>query len=536
MSTLSHSNLPLHQALRNQARVRPDAVAVVCENRSLTFAELDAESDRLATGLRELGLEAGERVGLFLPNGPEFIVSFYAASKLGAIACPLNSSYREREIAYQLNDSGASFLITHAKLWPVIERTRAQLTHLRHIIVVGDAGTDSLPAVTRYEAVVSRCAAPLSVEVDPDRIVVLPYSSGTTGLPKGVMLTHRNLVAQHEQYVRATQMGPDDSYVIYMPLSHIYGIAIMGVAIRAGAKQILLERFDLETVVRLIQEHHVTWLFAVPPVLLELADTPALEPAQFRSLKFIFSAAAPLAPDIARRVEARLGVRVIQAYGLTEASPATHHSPLDHDRIKLESGGVLLADTEHRIVDIETGEQDLPLGEVGEIVVRGPQVMQGYWNAPGETERALRNGWLYTGDIGWVDEDGYLYIVDRKKEMIKYKSFSIAPAELEAVVLEHPDVADCGVTGVKDTEAGEVPKAYVVPQPGRTIDLNALARFVSERVAGYKQIRHFEIIDKIPRTPSGKVLRRLLWQLETDSRVAAGAQWKLVLDGSVPPA
>jgi long-chain acyl-CoA synthetase len=256
----------------------------------------------------------------------------------------------------------------------------------------------------------------------------------------------------------------------------------------------------------------VTWLFGVPPVLLALANASDLAPSQFQSIKFVLNAAAPLAPDVARRVEARLGLRVIQAYGLTEASPATHHSPLDHERIKLESGGVLLADTEHRIVDVETGERTLPQGDVGEIVVRGPQVMQGYWNAAAETARALRDGWLYTGDIGWIDGEGYIYIVDRKKEMIKYKSFSIAPAELEALVLEHPDVADCGVTGVPDAEAGEVPKAFVVPQAGRVIDLDALAKFVAERVAGYKQIRYFEIIDKIPRTPSGKILRRRLGQ------------------------
>jgi long-chain acyl-CoA synthetase len=348
------------------------------------------------------------------------------------------------------------------------------------------------------------------VRVEPDQLVALPYSSGTTGLPKGVMLTHRNLVSNHEQYVSAMRLGPDDCYIIYMPLSHIYGVALMGAGVRSGAKQILLERFDLETVVRMIEEHGVTWFFAVPPILLALANAPGLESSQFRTVKFAFSAAAPLAPEVARRVEARYGFRIVQGYGLTEAGPATHNNPLD--RIKLESGGVLLADTEHRIVDIETGELALPQGEVGEIVVRGPQVMQGYWNAPEETAHALRDGWLYTGDIGWVDDEGYIYIVERKKEMIKFKSFSIAPAELEAVLLEHPDIADCGVTGVPDADAGEAPKAFIVPRPGRTIDLDALSRFVAERVAGYKQIRHFELIDAIPRTPSGKILRRMLNQ------------------------
>jgi long-chain acyl-CoA synthetase len=511
MSTLAYPDVPLHETLRTIAFTQPASVAIVFEDRTLTFADLDSESNRLAHGLRALGLASGDRLGLFLPNCPEFEIGVYAASKLGAIACPLNSSYREREITYQLNDSGAAMLITHLKLWAVVDAARAQLGQVRVIVVVGDEEYGAASDVVRYDEVVSGQStdAPAG-HVDPEQIAIIPYSSGTTGLPKGVMLSHRNLVCNHEQYVFGMQLTSEDSYVVYMPLSHIYGVALMGAAIRSGAKQILLERFDLDTVVRLIAEHGVTWLFTVPPILLALASAPGLSASQFRSIKYAFCAAAPLPPDLARRVEARLGFRVIQGYGLTEASPATHNSPLDPGRIKLESGGILLADTEHRIVDSETGERTLGPGEVGEIVVRGPQVMQGYWNAPEETAWALRGGWLHTGDIGWIDEEGYLYIVDRRKEMIKYKSFSIAPAELEAVILEHPDVADCGVTGVPDAEAGEVPVAFLVPQQGRAIDLEALGRFVAERVAGYKQIRRFEMTDSIPRTPSGKILRRML--------------------------
>jgi long-chain acyl-CoA synthetase len=506
---LTYPDLTLHEVLRATARKEPSRVAIVFGDQSLTFADLDAESNRLANGLRALGLGPGDRLGLFVPNCPEFEIGFYAASKLGAFACPLNSSYREREITYQLNDSGATILITHTRLWPVVEAARPNLAHLRTIVLLGD---DALPSnVVRYQDVISgQPTDPPPVKVDPDQIAVLPYSSGTTGFPKGVMLTHRNLVSNQEQYIDVTQLGPDDSYIIYMPLSHIFGITMMGLAVRAGMKQIITERFDLEAVVNLIQEHGVTWFFAVPPVLLALANAPGLEASQFRTIKYVFSAAAPLSPDLARRIESRFGLRVLQGYGLTEASPAVFHSPIDPARIKLESSGVLMADTEARIVDLETSERTLSPGEVGEIVVRGPQVMRGYWNAPEETARALRDGWLYTGDIGWVDEEGYIYIVDRKKEMIKYKSFSVAPAELEAVLLEHPDVADCGVTGVADAEAGEVPKAFVVPRAGSRIDLDELARFVAERVAGYKQIRQFEVIDSIPRTPSGKILRRML--------------------------
>lgn len=507
---MKQPDVPLHEILRATAQEQPGRVAIVFEDRSLTFADLDAESSRLSHGLRELGLQPGERLGLFLPNCPELEIGFYAASKLGAVACPLNSSYRDREIAYQLNDSGATILLAHGKLWPVIEGARPHLTSVREIVLVGDDAPGLRSNITPYKDVVyGRPSDCPPVCVTPSQLAALPYSSGTTGLPKGVMLSHRNLVSNHEQHVLATRMCADDSYIVYMPVSHIFGVALMGVAIRSGAKQILLERFDLEAVVRLIEEHGVTWLFAVPPVLLALANAPGLGPSQFRTIKWALSGAAPLAPDVARSVESRLGVRVIQGYGSTEAG-ATHYSPLQPDRIKVESGGVPMADTEHRIVDLETGERVLGVGEVGEILVRGPQIMQGYWKAPQETAKALRGGWLYTGDVGRIDDEGYIYVVDRKKELIKWKSFSIAPAEIEAVLLEHPDVADCGVTGVADAEAGESPKAFVVPHPGRAIDVDALAQFVAERVAGYKRVRSFEVVESIPRTPSGKILRRML--------------------------
>lgn len=478
----------------------------------MSFARFDLDSNRLANGLAALGLGSGDRMSLYLPNCPHYELAFYAASKLGAIACPLNPSYRERELTYQVRDSGAKVMLTHASLWPVVEASRAQIGNVTHFIVVGDA-PPSRDSVSSYDHVIGSAGSePPSVRVDPDQVVALPYSSGTTGLPKGVMLTHRNLVCNHMQFGTASQLGPTDAYPVYLPLSHIYGVALMGLAMWSGAHQILMERFDLQAIVTAIQVHHATWLHVVPPVLLALANAPGLDASQFRTIKYALNAAAPLAPDVARRVERRLGFRVVQAYGLTEASPDTHHSPLEPDRIRLESVGVPVADTEQRVVDLETGERILPPGETGEIIVRGPQVMRGYWNAPEETARTLRNGWLHTGDIGRVDEQGYAFIVDRKKEMIKYKSFSIAPAELEAALLEHPEVADCAVIGVPDMECGELPKAFVVLRAGATIDVAALDQFVADRVAGYKRVRFFEIVKAIPRTPSGKILRRVLKQ------------------------
>ena len=515
MATLNYPDKPLHEVMRDTVRRHSDKTAIWFEGNAITFAQFDLASNRLANALRAIGLDSGDRLGLFLPNCPEYEVGFYAAMKLGAVVCPLNPSYRSAEITHILNDSGSSILLTHAKLLPFVQAVRGDLRSLHRIVVVGDNDAPRAERnVHRYcDLLASHSEDPPKTVVSVDQLGALPYSSGTTGMPKGVMLTHRNLVSNHLQFATASDLGPDDSYIVYLPLSHIYGAALMGMGMMTGLEQIILERFDLATLVRLIEERHVTWVHVVPPVLLALSTAPGLGKSQFRRVKFFFNAAAPLAPEVARRVEERLGVHVIQGYGLTEASPDTHHSPLTLERIKLESGGIPVADTEHRVVDLETGERVLDLGEVGEIIVRGPQVMRGYWNAPHETAHALRNGWLYTGDVGWIDREGYVFICDRKKEMIKCKGFSVSPAELEAVLLEHADVADCGVVGALDEEAGQVPKAVVVPRSGAILDVGELSEFVAARVAGYKQIRQWVIVDKIPRTPTGKILRRNLKNL-----------------------
>ena len=509
MATLNYPAGPLHEVMRATAERFPDRPAITFKDEVLTFADFDRESNRLANGLATLGLGVGDRMALYLPNCPQYQLAFYAASKLGAITCPMNPSYREREVTYHVNDSGAKVMVTHASLWPVLEACRSQLPHLAHVVVTGDQGVRD--GACRYDDVVdSGSTAAPDVVVEQHQLAALPYSSGTTGLPKGVMLTHRTLVCNQLQYVHGSGIGPGDVYPIFLPLSHIYGVMLMNTALGYGARQILMERFDLEGLVSTIERYGVTVLHLVPPVLLALANAPGLDRSQFRTIRYALSAAAPLAPDVARRVEQRLGIRVIQAYGLTETGPASHHSPLAPEHARVESVGVVMADTEQRVVDLETGEKVLGPGEVGEICIRGPQLMQGYWNAPEETVRALRNGWLHSGDIGYVDADGYTFIVDRKKEMIKCRAFSVAPAELEATLLEHPDIADCGVVGVADADGGEVPNAFVVPRKGCTLDPAALTDFFARRLAGYKTIRQWHFADAIPRTPSGKILRRVL--------------------------
>jgi long-chain acyl-CoA synthetase len=509
MPTLNYPTVPLHDVMRATAARFPDRPAITFNDAVLTFAAFDRESNRLANGLAALGLSAGDRMALYLPNCPQYQLAFYAACKLGAISCPMNPSYREREITYHVNDSGATVMVTHASLWAVVEACRPHLPNLARVVVTGDE--IERDGAFRYGDVVdSGSAAAPAVVVEQSQLAALPYSSGTTGLPKGVMLTHRTLVCNQLQYLHGSGIGPDDVYPIFLPLSHIYGVMLMNAALGSGARQILMERFDLETLISTIQKYGVTILHLVPPVLLALANAAGLDRSQFRTVRYALSAAAPLAPDVARRVEQRFGIRVIQAYGLTETGPASHHSPLEPERARPESVGVVMADTEQRVVDVETGEKVLGPGEVGEICIRGPQLMQGYWNAPDETARVLRDGWLHSGDIGSVDEDGYAFIVDRKKEMIKCRAFSVAPAELEATLLEHPDIADCGVVGVADADGGEVPNAFVVPRKGCTLEAAALTDFFAKRLAGYKTIRTWHFTDAIPRTPSGKILRRIL--------------------------
>jgi len=509
MPTLNYPAGPLHEVMRATAERFPDRPAITFTDTVMTFEAFDRESNRLANGLAALGLTAGDRVALYLPNCPQYQLAFYAASKLGAISCPMNPSYRDREITYHVNDSGAKVMVTDASLWPVVEACRPRLPNLARVVVTGDDVARN--GACRYDDVVdSGSVAAPAVVVEQRQLAALPYSSGTTGLPKGVMLTHRTLVCNQLQYLHGSGIGQSDVYPIFLPLSHIYGVMLMNAALGSGARQILMERFDLETLVSTIQNYGVTVLHLVPPVLLTLANAAGLDRSQFRTVRYALSAAAPLAPDVARRVEQRLGLRVLQAYGLTETGPASHHSSLEPERARLESVGVVMADTEQRVVDLDTGERVLGPGEIGEICIRGPQLMQGYWNAPDETARVLRNGWLHSGDIGFVDEGGYTFIVDRKKEMIKCRAFSVAPAELEATLLEHPDIADCGVVGVADADGGEVPNAFVVPRKGCTLEAAALTDFFAKRLAGYKTIRRWHFTDAIPRTPSGKILRRVL--------------------------
>ncbi|GAC1445862.1 MAG: 4-coumarate--CoA ligase family protein [Chloroflexota bacterium] len=505
---LAYPDLPFHGLLQRAATRWPHKTAIVFGDSRISYDELDAQVNQFGNALLALGVQEGDRIALLLPNCPEYEIAFFGSNRVGAIPTSLNPSYKIREVQYQVSESGAQVLVVHCSLWPTIQESLRALDSLLHVIVVGDA-----PGVGFYtfgQLLETSAKTPPGIDVALDTIGALPFSSGTTGLSKGVMLTQRNLVCNSLQFVHCTETTDVDVLLIFLPLYHIYGVSLMATAIAAGATQVLLPRFDLAQVLQMIREEGVTEVFVVPPVMLALTNAPDVVPYNFETVRFIMSAAAPLAPDIARRLAEKLRVPVIQAYGMTESSPLTHMVPLHSADTALGSVGVVAPDTHCRIVDIENGERTLAPGSAGEVVVAGPQVMKGYWNAPEATACALRDGWLYTGDIGMVNSSGRLFIIDRKKEMIKYKGFSIAPAELEAVLLEHPAVLDCAVTGHPDSDAGEVPHAYVVLRPDVAPTREDLIHFVGDRVATYKQICFLDFVDHIPRTPSVKILRRVL--------------------------
>jgi long-chain acyl-CoA synthetase len=512
---LTYSEMPYDAMLDRPVVLYPEHEAVAFKDASLTFRELEGLVNAFAGALRGLGIGRGDRVCLFMTNRPEYVVAFYAIARVGAVSSPMNPSYKEREVAYQLGDAQAMAVVVQQDLLPIVRAVREESPRLKHVIVVGP-GAAAAPDVVRFADLIAATttARPPALAIPPDELLVLPYSSGTTGLPKGVLLSHRVFLANNIQFLSAIRATEADTFLVFLPFYHIYGLMLMGAAVHGGVRMVVMERFDMTEALRLIVERRITIVFVVPPILLALANRPDIGAMDWSSVRMFMVGAAPVAPELARRVTELTGVKVVQGYGLTEAGPVTHLNPVHDDTfLTLDTGGLPVNDTEQKIVDLETGERELPAGEVGEILVRGPQIMLGYWNAPESTAAALRGGWLYTGDIGRLDADGYLTITDRKKEMIKYKGFGIAPAEIEALLFEHPGVADCAVIGKPDAEAGEVPKAFVVRKdPALTAE--ALLAWARGRLAGYKTLHEIALVEAIPKTASGKILRRVLKEEE----------------------
>ena len=488
-------------------------------NRRFTFAEYGSLVESLARGLISAGLAPGEVVAIFLPNSWEFAITYHAATLAGGIPTLLNPSYREREIRYQLDNSGAAFLITDSPLLENVKLTG--LPGLRRVFTTRSFTTQVQSACCEDFASLLRPMSakfPNAIQNSQETIAALPYSSGTTGLPKGVMLSHYNLVANVYQLLgpNAARLTPDDVMLCFLPLYHIYGLTVaLTLSLILGSTLVLMPRFDAQKLCALLIQEGVTMMPMVPPAINALcqAAEAGIFPRNHR-LRWIKSGAAPLAPELARRLADLTGIIVNQGYGMTEASPVTHvgyTSPPEMNRPA--SIGQPLALTDCRIVDLD-GNEAAP-GEAGELVMRGPQIMLGYWRDPQATAAVLRDGWYFSGDIVRCDADGFYYVLDRSKEMIKYKGFPVAPAEVESLLLEHPAVRDCGVVAKPDLDAGEIPCAFVVLRES-FMPSDALAKelcdFVADRLSRHKQPREVHFVDVVPRTPSGKILRRELRQ------------------------
>jgi 4-coumarate--CoA ligase len=490
-----------------RADAHADRIALVdgTTGRSYSYGALSEAIDRFAGGLAARGVGPGSTVAVMAPNLPEYAVAFHGTTRAGAVVTTVNPTYGPDEVAFQLADADADLLVTVPSFLDTA-RAAAAGTGVRELVVIGDA--DGADGVTPFVELLA--ADPLEqVAVTGDAVATLPYSSGTTGLPKGVMLTHGNLVANLAQVGDHLDIGDDEVYIATLPFFHIYGMnVIMNDGLRRGATLVTMPRFDLVEFLALAQRHGATRLYVVPPIVLALAKHPVVEQYNLSSVRSLLSGAAPLGPDLAREAADRLGVPVVQGYGMTELSPVSHALPFDEDRPG--SIGTLVTGTEARVVDPDTGD-DRGVGEDGEIWVRGPQVMLGYLNNAEATAATIdADGWLHTGDIGHVDAEGYWYVVDRLKELIKVKGFQVPPAELEDLLVSHPKVADVAVVGVPDAEAGERPKAFVVVQPDVDCTADELRAFVAEHVATYKRIHDVAFVDTIPKSPSGKILRRLL--------------------------
>ncbi|SEO30333.1 Acyl-CoA synthetase (AMP-forming)/AMP-acid ligase II [Actinacidiphila rubida] len=521
-------DLPIHDAVLGRAAEFGDRPALIdgVDGTTLTYAQLDSFTRRIAAALAESGLRKGDVLALHSPNTIAYPAVFYGATRAGAAVTTVHPLATADEFARQLRDSGATWLVTVSPLLETAREAARAAGGIREILVCDSAdGHRSVLDLLR-----STAPEPV-VDLDPARdLAALPYSSGTTAAPKGVMLTHRNISTNLAQLDPMLSIGPGHRILAVLPLFHIYGLtALMNVPLRNGATVVVLPRFDLEQFLTTVETHRVQGLFVAPPIVLALAKHPAVAAHDLSSLEYVLSAAAPLDADLAEACSRRLGLPpILQAYGMTELSPGTHVVPLSARDAPPGTVGKLVPGTEMRIVPLDgtpaggagaagvAGRQD-----VGEIHIRGPQVMKGYLGRPEETAAMIdEDGWLRTGDVGRVDADGWLHVVDRVKELIKYKGYQVPPAELEAVLLTHPDVADAAVIGVLDADGNEVPKAYVVPQPRSALTAAEVIAHVASHVAPYKKVRSVEFTEAIPRASSGKILRRELRALEREKRPA----------------
>jgi long-chain acyl-CoA synthetase len=519
---IEYPSIPLQVLLEATSKIFPEKIAIVYGGREITYSQLDLLSNQFANALAKLSVKKGERVALFLPNIPQFIITYFGSLKAGAVVTAISPMHREREVEYQLNDSGAQTIIALESLYPIVDKVREK-TQVKHVIItgLGDYGSENAPLASISNALdfmqflgkSPKTAPKVSVNTLED-LAALQYTGGTTGTAKGAMLTHSNLVSNAIAFAAWIKGSvAKETFLTALPLFHIYGMTTsMTVPITLAAKMVLMPKFEPTKVLETIQRQRVTVFCGVPTMYSALLANSDLGKYDLTSIRVCISGASSLPQQVQKKFMEVTGGFLAEGYGLTEASPVTHCMPVDKSMgtVKVGSIGLPLPDTQARIVDLETGETTLKQGETGELAVKGPQVMKGYWQKPVETAMVLREGWIFTGDIARMDKDGYFYITDRKKDLIKTKDYSVYPRELEDVLHEHPAVKFCAVVGNKDFVAGEVPKAFVVLNENAQVSGEEIMAFVNNKVAPYKVIREVEFRKELPFSSAGKVLKRIL--------------------------
>ncbi|MCX6469065.1 MAG: 4-coumarate--CoA ligase family protein [Corynebacteriales bacterium] len=488
-----------------------------------TYRDLVGRIDAFAGALAARGIGVGDVVGLLSPNSSAFAIAFHGILRAGATATTINALFTPNDIAKQLTDAKATMLVTVSVLAPGAKEAIDKLGIADdHLIVLDGEGLEASGHPNAADLLGENNAAP-EVSFDPaTHLAVLPYSSGTTANPKGVMLTHRNLVSNVCQIRPLQGMTADDAILAVLPFFHIYGMTVLlNAALHARASLVIMPRFDLTEFLENIQDRKCTMGYIAPPIAVALAKHPLVDSYDLSSMHTIMSGAEPLDADLGHAVEKRIGCRMVQGYGMSELSPVSHVIPfdggqslLDGENAKLSSSGWTVPNAESKLVDPVSGDEiPLPsegLSDTGELWFRGPNVMAGYLNNDAATAETIdSDGFLHTGDLAQVDPTGCVFIVDRLKELIKYKGYQVPPAELEALLLSHPEIADAAVVGVVDAESGEeIPKAFVVRQSGTEVTADAVMEFVAGKVAPYKKVRQVEFIDEIPKSVSGKILRK----------------------------
>ncbi len=530
---------PLYTMLDMAAEVYPNRNALIFQNTRITYKGLRDRAEFFAGALRRMGVEPGHRVAVMLPNLPQTVIAFWGIIKAGAVVVMTNPLYMEKELLENMHDSGAEHMILLDLLWPRVAALRDRLP-LRNFIITNAGDGLSFPLNWLYRFKQSRQSRP-AIPYDNKNIfewktfckgaqrhtepiaepshapVMLQYTGGTTGQPKGVILTHANLGTNCRQVLDIINVTAEThhTFISLLPFFHVYGLTTgLIIPMALAATTLPLPRYVPQDVLRVITRHKATVFPGAPSVYISLLQQKDLARYDLKSIKICVSGSAPLPREIFRRFQEVTGAAILEGYGLTEASPITHINPLGRQGQKENSIGMPLPGTNARIVDMEGGSLTLPPGKMGELVIQGPQVMEGYWRRPDETASALRNGWLYTGDLATMDEDGYFYIVDRKKDMVLVGGYNVYPREVDEVLLEHPKIVEAVTVGINDDVRGEVLKAYVVPGPGESLSKADIIAWCRSKLAAYKVPRLVEFREELPKTIVGKVLRRALREEE----------------------